>query len=67
MNIISSLNRQIARWRFDAKQIHGYTDAELAKKMGCSVSALTHKSQYYRMPVYQVERLKDLANAEKEK
>lgn len=62
MNRISMANKQIALWRFMAKEKHGFTDAELAKRIGCSASVLTHKREYYRMPYYQAKKLEELAN-----
>lgn len=61
---IAAYNRQIRIWRDDAKARHGYTQKELAKKIGCSESVLSHKSTLYSMPFYQVMRLKELANGE---
>lgn len=64
---IAELNRRIERMRHDAKRIHGYTDAELAKLIGCSASTLTHRASdgtLYRLPAYQVERLKELSEEE---
>lgn len=54
-------NRQIEKWRHDAKMIHKYSDVELAKKIGCSVSTLTHQDRFYRMPFYHAMKLKELA------
>lgn len=62
MNRISMANKQIALWRFMAKEKHGYTDAELAKRIGCCTSVLTHKREFYRMPYYQAAELQRLAN-----
>lgn len=62
---IQAYNRQIRIWRDNAKDAHGYTQEELAKKIGCSPSTLSHKDEFYRMPFYQVERLKELANEQK--
>lgn len=62
---ISELNRQLEHWRTDAKKAHGYTDAQLAKLIGYSESALAHKASegtLYRMPFYKAMRLKELAN-----
>ena len=61
---IAAYNRQIRIWRDDAKERTGYTQKELAKRIGCCESTLSHKDEFYRMPFYQVERLKELANAE---
>ena len=61
MNRISEANRRIALWRFQAKQNYGYTDAQLARKIGCSRSVLTHKDDYYTMPFYQAMELERLA------
>ena len=60
---ISEYNREIDRWRTEAKKAHGYTDKELAKRLMCSVSTLTHTGQFYRLPYYKVMRLKELANS----
>lgn len=61
MSIIDKANRQIDRWRTDAKRAHGYTDAQLAKRLGCSASTLTHRNNFYLLPYYQAMRLKELA------
>lgn len=58
---IKEANRQIQRWRQDAKEIHGYTDAELAKVLGCEPGVLTHKSKFYAMRALWVLKLKELA------
>lgn len=62
MNRITDANRQIATWRFLAKQKHGYTDEDLARRIGCCTSVLTHKQEFYRMPYYQAAELQRLAN-----
>jgi len=59
---MAEANMQLLLWRFKAKEKHGYTDAELAKKIGCSASTLSHKQKLYMMPFYQAMRLKELAN-----
>jgi hypothetical protein len=52
---------QLLLWRYMAKTRHGYTDAELAKKLGRSPSYLSHKSNLENMPYYLAMRLKELA------
>ena len=64
MSRISDANRQISDWRFKAKENHGYTDEQLAKKIGCCLSALTHRKTYYKLPYYQVAELERLAKEE---
>lgn len=59
---IAEYNREVRRLRDDAKEWTGYTQKELAKRIGCCESTLSHKDEFYRMPFYQVERLKELAN-----
>ena len=59
---IAEYNRQVRIWRDDAKERHGYTNAELAKRIGCCESALSHKRTLYALPYYQVKRLEELAN-----
>lgn len=59
---MTDANRQLLLWRHKAKEAHGYTDRDLAKKLGCSVSTLTHKQTLYMMPFYQAMKLKELAD-----
>lgn len=42
------------------------TFAEMAKRIGCSESTLTHKSLLYRLPYLQAMRLKELADEQGE-
>lgn len=58
---MTEANRQLLMWRHLAKEAHGYTDADLAKKLGCSQSVLSHKKTLYRLPFYQAMKLKELA------
>ena len=67
MSRISDANRQISLWRFQAKEKHGYTDAQLARRIGCCLSSLTHKKTYYKLPYYQVAELERLAKEEVKK
>jgi len=62
MSRISDANKQIAMWRFMAKQRHGFTDEDLARRLGCCKSVLTHKREFYRMPYYQAKELQRLAD-----
>ena len=55
-------NRQLLDWRNRAKETHNMTFAEMAKRIGCSESTLTHKSLLYRLPYLQAMRLKELAD-----
>ena len=59
---IAEYNRQVLTWREVAKDRHGYTQKELAKRIGCCESALSHKRTLYALPYYQVKRLEELAN-----
>jgi len=52
-------NRQIRQWRDDARE--KYSISEIAKKVGCSESVLTHKATLYRLPFYQAMKLKELS------
>lgn len=59
---IAEYNRQVRRWRDEAKARHGYTNAELAKVVFSSESAITHKKSLYRLPYYVVAKMKELAD-----
>lgn len=54
--------RCIAVWKAKAKDIHGYTDKELAKRLGCSKSAIDHRKSFYRMPFHLAMSIKELAD-----
>lgn len=58
---INEANKQILKWRYQAKANHKYTDEELAKRIGCSASRLTHKDTLYKLPYLQAMKLKELA------
>lgn len=58
---IAEYNRQVRRWRDEAKAKHGYTNEELAKAAFTNASALTHKRTLYRLPFYVVMRIKELS------
>lgn len=58
---ISEARKQLLLWRHQAKENHGYTDEDLAKRIGCSPSTLTHKDTLYKLPFYQAMKLKELA------
>lgn len=58
---IPEANKQILQWRNQAKESHGYTDEDLAKRIDCSVSRLTHKHTIYKMSFLQAMKLKELA------
>lgn len=58
---IAEFNNQVRRYRDDAKAAHDYTNAELAKKVYTSESALSHKDTLYRLPYHVVMRMKELA------
>lgn len=58
---INEANKQILQWRHQAKEGHGYTDKDLAKRIGCSASRLTHKNTLYKLPYLQAMKLKELA------
>lgn len=59
---IAEYNREVRRLRDDAKERTGYTQAELARRIGTSASVLSHKDELYRLPYYLVRRLQELAN-----
>lgn len=58
---IAEYNRQVRQWRDEAKARHGYTNAELAKAVFSSESAITHKKTLYRLPYYVVAGMRELA------
>lgn len=58
---IAEYNRQVRRWRDEAKAKHGYTNEELAKAAFTNASALTHKRTLYRLPFHVVMRIKELS------
>ena len=58
---VSEANKQILKWRYQAKANHKYTDEELAKRIGCSASRLTHKQTIYKMSFLEAMKLKELA------
>lgn len=58
---IAEFNREVRRLRDDAKNATGFTQAELAKRVGTSASALSHKGDLYKLPYYIVRRMEELA------
>lgn len=62
---IAEYNREVRRLRDDAKERTGFTQAELAKRVGTSPSALSHKDELYRLPYYVVRRMEELARNER--
>lgn len=57
-------NTQVETWRHLAKKKHHYTDKDLAKAIGCSVSVIQHRSSdktLYSLPFYMADRLRKLA------